>query len=70
MPDQRAAEGNADAAFREAREPWLAAIILVSGWAGEAACEALSRALSAERSGDLSAADFWVEVHGCIRRLW
>ena len=74
MADQRPAEGKdeerADAAFWEAQEPWLAAVILISGWGGEAACEALSRALSGERAGDLSAADFWVEVHGCIRRLW
>jgi hypothetical protein len=74
MPDEctagRTDERRADAAFREAREPWLAAAILISGWGGEAAREALSRALAGERAGDLSAADFWVEVHGCIRRLW
>ena len=74
MPEERPAEGKdegrADAAFRDEQEPWLAAIVLIAGWADEAAREALSRALSAERAGDLSAADFWVEVHGCIRRLW
>jgi len=74
MPEERSAEGKdeerADAPFWEEQEPWLAAIILVAGWGGEAACEALSRALGGERAGDLSAADFWVEVHGCIRRLW
>jgi len=74
MPDPctagRTDEGRADAAFRDEQEPWLAAIVLIAGWADEAAREALSRALGGERAGDPSAADFWVEVHGCIRRLW
>lgn len=69
MPDQRPAEEKADTSFWEVQEPWLAAIVLVSGWADEAGAEALSRALSRERAGDTPAAAFWVEVYGCVRSL-
>jgi len=69
MPDDPAAEAVADAAFWEAQEPWLTAVMLVSCSAGEAGAEALSRALRMERAGDAPAADFWIEVYGCVRQL-
>ena len=69
MPDECPTEGKADAAFWEAQEPWLAAVILVSGWPGEAGGEALTRALRAERAGVAPAVDFWLEVYGCVRSL-
>jgi len=56
-------------AFWEEQDPWLAALVLLSLWDGEAGVEALSRALNGERCGLPAAVDFWLEVHGCVRFL-
>ena len=69
MPDDHAAEAVPDATFWDEQEPQLAAVILASSYVGDAGAEALMRALHGEMCGDGAAADFWIEVYGCIRNL-